>query len=116
MKSTLQNPCVATKPQNTRTHPVPPFLSSLSPTMRRESTPSLSTCPHTKRALFCCILVIPNTQMNGDQKIIELLTKISNTLEEIKAQNAMAQPAIARAPAKLPPPPTTPAPAKRTFA
>lgn len=53
--------------------------------------------------------------MNGNQTIIELLTKISNTLEEIKAQGAMAQPAIARAPAKLPPPPTAPAPAKRRF-
>lgn len=75
--------------------------------------PFLSRSPSHCTCTVLLHLVIANTQMNGDQKIIELLTKISNTLEEIKAQNAMAQPAVARAPSKLPPPPTAPAPAKR---
>ena len=76
-------------------------------------TPFLSRSPSHCTCTVLLHLVIANTQMNGDQKIIELLTKISNTLEEIKAQNAIAQPAVARAPSKLPPPPTASAPAKR---
>ncbi len=47
--------------------------------------------------------------MNTNEKILEILTKISNTLEEIKAQGAMSAPTPSRVPAKLPPPPAVPA-------
>lgn len=48
--------------------------------------------------------------MEANDKILEILTKISNTLEEIKAQGAMRAPAPSRVPEKLPPPPAVPAP------
>ena len=47
--------------------------------------------------------------MDTSEKILEILTKISNTLEEIKAQGAMGTSAPSHIPAKLPPPPAVPA-------
>lgn len=46
--------------------------------------------------------------MDNSEKILEILTKISNTLEEIKAQGAMGVSTPSRVPAKLPPPPAVP--------